>query len=299
MITMEDISQKLDEAISLAKAGNVSKALSIFHSLFEISPKNTEVLYNLGICLNEMQDYSEAEKYLDLLIKIKPNYKNAKAALGFSFINSGKIAKAEKILLEVIKLDPKNVFALRNIGSIFAKKGNYHKALEYFLQGEKEEPKSRPIIYGIALTYFELNDFEKSIEYIRKILDQDDFDGFYEKARELSTQIAKKTFKKTDIRYDAVFYCLAAIEKFEQMNLLQIRGITAEIAILGSSGFDTSDSERHYQINSLPGEFTGIQLICYMYVGFQMLDSNIDIGFDLSKEYELAQKMFGHDGEKR
>ena len=290
---MEDIRQKLDDGISLAKSGNLTKALSIFRALFEISPKNTEVLYNLGICLNEMQDYAEAEKYLERLIELNPNYKNAKVALGFSLIHSGKIAKAEKILLEAIALDPKNVFALRNIGSITANKGDYHKALEFFLRAEKTEPTSRPVIYGIARTYFELDDFENSIVYIRKILDQNDLDEFYEKARELSTQITQKSFKSTDIRYDAVFYCLAAFEKFEQMNLLQIRGVVSEIAMLGSSGFDTSNPERNYQITSLPGDFTGIQLISYMYVGFQMIDPDIDIGFDLSKEYKIAKKMHG------
>ena len=296
MITMEDIRQKIDEGISLAKSGNLTKALSLFYLLFEISPKNTEVLYNLGICLNEMQDYAEAEKYLNRLIEINPNFKNAKVALGFSLINSGKIAKAEKILLEAIKLDPENVFALRNIGTIFAGKGEYNKALKIFLQAEKIEPTSRPVIYGIARTYFELNDFEKSIAYIKKILDQNDFDEFYEKARELSTLIAKKSFDSTDIRYDAVFYCLAAFEKFEQMNLLQIRGVASEIAMLGDSGIDLSNPERNYQINSIPGDFTGIQLLCYMYVGFQMIDPNIDIGFDLSKEYQLAKKMQGNNG---
>ena len=290
---MEDIRQKLDDGISLAKSGNLSKALSIFHALFEISPKNTEVLYNLGICLNEMQDYTEAEKYLERLVDLNPDYKNAKVALGFSLIHSGKIAKAEKILLEAITLDPKNVFALRNIGSITASKGDYHKALEFFLQAEKIEPTSRPVIFGIARTYFELNDLENSIVYIRKILDQNDLDEFYEKARELSTQITQKSFNSTDIRYDAVFYCLAAFEKFEQMNLLQIRGVVSEIAMLGNSGFDVSNSERNYQITSLPGDFTGIQLISYMYVGFQMIDPDIDIGFDLSKEYQIAKKMHG------
>jgi len=290
---MEDIRQKLDDGISLAKSGNLSQALSIFHSLFEISPKNTEVLYNLGVCLNEMQDYAEAEKYLERLIELNPNYKNAKVALGFSLIHTGKIARAEKILLEAIALDPTNVFALRNIGSITANKGDYHKALEFFLRAEKTEPTSRPVIYGIARTYFEMNDFENSILYIRKILDQNDLDEFYEKARELSTQITQKSFNSTEIRQDVVFYCLAAFEKFEQMNLLQIRGVVSEIAMLGSSGFDVSNPDRNYQITSLPGDFTGIQLISYMYVGFQMIDPEIDIGFDLSKEYKIAKNMHG------
>jgi hypothetical protein len=33
-----------------------------------------------------------------------------------------------------------------------------------------------------------------------------------------------------------------------------------------------------------------------MYVGFQMIDPHIDIGFDLLKEYQLAKKMHGHNG---
>jgi tetratricopeptide (TPR) repeat protein len=243
-----------------------------------------------------MQDYTEAEKYLSHLIEINPDFKNAKTALGFSLIHSGKIAKAEKILLEAIEADPENVFALRNIGSLFAEKGDYHKALEFFLQAEKIEPTSRPVIYGIARTYFELDDTGKSIEYIRKILDQNDFDEFYEKARELSTLIARKSFNSTEIRYDAIFYCLDALEKFEQMNLLQIRGIVSEIAMLGNSGFDVSNPEKIYQINSMPGDFSGLQLLSYMYVGFQMIDPSIDIGFDLSKEYQLAKKTQGNNG---
>ena len=44
-------------------------------------------------------------------------------------------------------------------------------------------------------------------------------------------------------------------------------------------------------LQSLPGTFSGLQLTCYMYVGMQMVSPSMDIGFDLSLEYQAAKRL--------
>ena len=44
-------------------------------------------------------------------------------------------------------------------------------------------------------------------------------------------------------------------------------------------------------LQTMPGEFSGLQLVCYMYVGFQIVAPGTDIGFDLSREYRIAKSM--------
>ena len=39
------------------------------------------------------------------------------------------------------------------------------------------------------------------------------------------------------------------------------------------------------------GSFTGLQLVCMMYVGFQIVSPGTDVGMDLSKEYSVAQSL--------
>jgi hypothetical protein len=41
----------------------------------------------------------------------------------------------------------------------------------------------------------------------------------------------------------------------------------------------------------LPGTFTGTQLLCYEYVASKQIAPEIDVGFEITKEYEQALRM--------
>jgi hypothetical protein len=58
------------------------------------------------------------------------------------------------------------------------------------------------------------------------------------------------------------------------------------------AGPDINDPTRKYRLNSLPGEFSGLQLVAYTYVGLKSLDPNQDAGIDLSREYAQAKQLF-------
>jgi hypothetical protein len=92
-------------------------------------------------------------------------------------------------------------------------------------------------------------------------------------------------------RPEAVIYCLGAIERFENLPVSGVQRIAFEIAMLGRHGSDGNDPNQKYQLKSLKGSFSGLHLVCLMYVGFTLFAPEQDVGFDLSKEYAAAQAL--------
>ena len=95
-----------------------------------------------------------------------------------------------------------------------------------------------------------------------------------------------------------VMYCLGALQYFEDKNLEEIKKVGFEIAKLGRQGIDPANSEKKYYLESIPGkEFSGLQLLAYMYSAFQVIDPFLDTGLNFKKEYEMAREM--KKGERR
>lgn len=115
-----------------------------------------------------------------------------------------------------------------------------------------------------------------------------------ELARQARSHRAQQSFRDGaagGIRMDAVMYCLSALQRFSEMDATEVRGVAFEIAVLGRNGLDTNDSTSKYELRSLPGKYTGLQLVSMMFVGFKQIEPSADLGFDLSREYEAAQQL--------
>ena len=94
------------------------------------------------------------------------------------------------------------------------------------------------------------------------------------------------------IRPDAVMYCLGAMEHFAKLSPVEIQRITFEIAMLGTKGFEVNNSEQQYELRSMPGKFSGLHLLCIMYVGFKLIAPEDTPSFDVAAEYAEAKAMF-------
>lgn len=77
------------------------------------------------------------------------------------------------------------------------------------------------------------------------------------------------------------------------MSPAEIGQATLEIALLGRQGLEIHNPDARYRLDSLPGEFTGLQLLCLMHVGIRRLDPQADTGTGLDREYDLAVAMAG------
>jgi hypothetical protein len=61
-----------------------------------------------------------------------------------------------------------------------------------------------------------------------------------------------------------------------------------------------NNPDSRYTLKSLPGQFSGLHLLCYEYVAFKQFAPDKSIGFDLAAEYEMALSLFDKkaNGEK-
>ena len=88
-------------------------------------------------------------------------------------------------------------------------------------------------------------------------------------------------------------YMLAALQYFNGMPPAKIKEIGFEIGLLGQKGIDHANMEQRYYLKSIPDkEFTGLQILSYMYVAFHFIDPTLDMGLNFKKEFETAKGLF-------
>jgi hypothetical protein len=87
-------------------------------------------------------------------------------------------------------------------------------------------------------------------------------------------------------------YCLSALEHFADLPDEEVRKIAFEIGMLGEKGLEINEPAQQYQLRSMPGKFSGLQMVCIMYVGFKRVAPELTPSFDLSNEYAAALAMF-------
>jgi hypothetical protein len=81
----------------------------------------------------------------------------------------------------------------------------------------------------------------------------------------------------------------------------EVRKVSFEIALLGTTGLDYASSDQKYTLRSCPGEsFSGLQMMCLMYAGFQRIAPDQDVGMDLSEPYATAVQLHNsQEGDNR
>ncbi len=292
----EHIEADLERSIRLLSDGKLEEARFILEDLAFQSPNDPNVLYNLGMCYSDLGDLDVAIDTLNRCVKLVPLYSNAYVALGVAYVRKGDSRDAEIQFKKAIELDKNNSFAYRNLATIFGKTGDNVNALKYLKQAYDIDAYDPHTLYGLGLTYQNLGDQVNATVYYKKLVDLGTPQELVELAKDSLRAIAVGAVKEKGFRADAMFYCLSALEKFERMKKDEIQKISFEIAIKGTDGIDINDPQKRYTLKSMSGEFSGLQLISYMYVGFKIIAPTQNVGIDLSREYNMAKKLLKSKG---
>lgn len=282
---------KIKQAINALNTKKHEKGIELLKDVLRDDPKNDTALYNLALAYNSINCPEKAIDVFNEYLRHYPKDSNIMTGLGYSLFLTRKLEKAREILEEAISLDPCNIYALRNLGGILAELKDFEKAKTIFNDILKIEPDDNKALFGLGLIYFYDGDYSKSADYFYRILAMPLSDDEKQPAKDYLTKIAEKTLKEQGFRYDAVMYFISAINTFRRSNIDKIKKISFDIASLGQNGLDINDPSKTYNISSLDNkEMTGLCAVCHMYAGFKILNPDLDMGIDLSKEYEQAIK---------
>lgn len=283
-----------ERAINDLQLGNYSEGMVILQKLLEDEPEDVDILYNLGICYSEMGLLKKSIETLEKCVQLAPGFDNALVALGFSYYQSGLDEKALELFDSALIIDPDNVYALKNMGALHNKNGDPKQALECYKKADALMPDNPEIVLGLGQSYERSDRHDKAVEHYKRVRRLYADNRILDKATEGLNRLAVAELKRAGQgqRADVIIYCLSAIELFSKSSNEKVKEIAFEIAMLGNSGLAINDPGKKYTLNSLEGKFSGVELLCYMFVGFKIIDNTLKPVADLETEYQQALKIY-------
>jgi tetratricopeptide (TPR) repeat protein len=295
IVTLPKGTNPFEFALDMLKSGQIKEAIPFLESLVKVEPIDPEVLFNLGIAYSELKQYDEAIIRLKRTVQLKPNHVHAWTGLGFAYQRMGKADLALAPLQKAVELDPKDGYARRNLAGVLMSMEKHTEALEHLREARKALPHDPHTTYGLALALEKVggNDNLKEADELFLIVVERwpamDIAEISRKALTKRAHQSMSTKKVGSLRPDVMMYISGALDTFEKVGPTKRQEIGVEIAILGQGGLDINNPDKKYKLKTLPGEFSGLHLVSIMYAALKHLDPKLDVGIDLSAEYEAAQ----------
>ena len=286
--------EPLGVATAALEQGRYPEGILVLRLLQSEAPHDPAVLYNLGMALSDLDELPAAIETLEAAVAVAPRSVNAQVALAVALTRAGETARAIPLLETAVESEPDNPWAHRNLGTCLLQSGRADEALPHFESVIALAPADAVAHLGLAQAHEALGQAELADAEYRRTLELDEYGPGAEPAREGLSRLAKSTFRERlpgGLRMDAVMYLLDALTTFRGMAKKEVERVTFEIGALGRTGIDVNDPERQYTLKSLPGERSGLHIVCIMYAGMKTIAPEADAGFDLAAEYQAAMSL--------
>ena len=258
-----------------------------------------DICFNLGVALSELDRVEESLVPLNKCLNLDPSYDNAAIALGVSLSKLRRFDEAEIVLKAASKIQPDNALVKQNLAGTLARSGKLAEALPIYRQAVSLAPGNGAALMGLAQCLNSIDDPEhhkESLRVYKQVVQKFPDAPYAEAAKAILNKAGQADLRKPvegGYRPDVVEYMLGAIKQFKALPKEQVGRITLEIGMLGQSGLSINDPTKRYTLNNLDGDFSGLQLLCYMHVGMQKFDPRVDTGSGLTREYEIAKGLAG------
>lgn len=286
----------LDMIMPMLKAGKLAEAVPYLEAINKDEPGNAAVLYNLGLCYSELGQFDEAIIRLKRAVQLDPTHAHSWIGIGNAYHRMRKPEQALEAFTEALRLNPKDAYTQRNMGGMLLALKRPAEGVPYLRNALALMPDDPQSIYGLALGLSDLDTVDADREadgLFNRIIKEHPTSPVVEQAEKARTRLAHKGLQEGAIgglRLDVVAYITDALRTFDKVGPKDMQRIALEIALKGQSGLDINNPDKQYTLKSLPGEFSGLQLLAIMYAAFQRVDPTADLGADFSKEYEIAKK---------
>ena len=133
-----------------AVAGDLDKALPLFHRAIELCPFDPEYHRSMGQAALELSLLEEAEDALLKCLRLDPKDWHGLSLLGTVHYNRGDLDLAGTLFGQSI-MGHENAYALSNLGAVRGKQGHTEEAQQLFERALAIDPTHQPAVTGLAL----------------------------------------------------------------------------------------------------------------------------------------------------
>jgi len=217
--------------------------------------------------------------------------------IGNAYYRMRKPEQALEAFEKAVELDPNDGYTHRNLGGILIGFKRIDDALVHLRKALELMPDDPQSIFGLATALEDVGtddaDEEADAVYQRFILEHptSPMAAQAEKSRSAFAHKRLKSHSVGGFRPDVMMYILDALKTFKRVGPEKRRQIALEIAVLGRSGLDINDPDSKYKLKTLPGTYSGLNLLAIMYSAFHQIDPKMEVGADFSAEYAAAINM--------
>ena len=297
VLTFEGDSDPLNFILEMLQSGRIKEAIPFLESMTKSDPENVQVLYNLGIAYSETGQFDEAIIRLKKVVQIEPQHAHAWTGIGVAYQRMGKPEQALEPTKKAVAADPSDGYAQRNLGALLLGLGQVNEALAHLRAARSALPHDPQTTFGLAAALEESASAEnlaEADELYQVVVQRWPASNVAEQARQARTKLAHRSMRSNAVaglRPDVVMYITDAFKTLAEAGAAKAQQIALEIALKGQGGLNINDPETKYTLKTLPGEFSGLQLVSIMYTAFKQIDPTVDAGIDLDAEYKVAIAM--------
>lgn len=282
--------------LGLLHHGYIEDALPGLEAMYGMVD-DTDICFNYGVALSELNRVEESLVPLNKCLNLDPSYDNAAIAIGVSLSKLERYDEAEAVLKVAAKIQPDNALVKQNLAATLARAGKPVEALPYFRQAVSLAPDNPAALLGLAHCLNSIDAYQKeSLTVYKDVVKRFPDSQFSESAKQILNRAGQSDLRKVvdnGYRPDAIEYMMGAMKRFAEIPREQVGRVTMEIARLGETGLEINNPLKRYSLTNLDGDFSGLQLLCYMHVGMALFDPRVDCGSGLQREYEIAKSMSG------
>ena len=158
-------------AVRYHEAGDLNKAVEIYHSLLARDALPAEVRNNLGLIHQARGDLAEGARELRNALKHNPNYAKAHNNLGVLLLAQQRIEAAMASFRAAAAADPADIDPIINLGLAQKAAGLPEQAAETLLSALGVSPHSAPAHYNLAVLYDGSGERARAVEHYRAFLE--------------------------------------------------------------------------------------------------------------------------------
>jgi len=131
-MTEENITEMLNRAKELERAGQSGEAAAIYQKILDIKPDHAEVLHLYSIIAGDREDWNLATSLIQRAVAAAPNMAFLHANLGLAYRRSGQAQNAINSYMRALELDPSAIDVFISFGELLEECGAFNEAIQVY-----------------------------------------------------------------------------------------------------------------------------------------------------------------------
>jgi len=149
------------------------RAVATAKKVVELTPGDSDSLYNLGYIYTKQKKYREAIETFKKAIEIRPDFEYAYLTLGQCYIELQQWSKCIETYSKYLELTPDNAEIWHTIAVCYMKLNKFESALDPLQKAIELRPDFGVAYYNLGISYLNLHDNRSAREVYRKLMNID------------------------------------------------------------------------------------------------------------------------------